>query len=72
VAVFALAGCANRPVNPPLAKADPAVDYRVFNRPQYVKDGETPVVLAFSGVGTPAVAASSAGLVVLTPITLNN
>jgi NTE family protein len=56
--VFLTGGCANRPVNPPLAKADDTTGYRYFNRPQAVNDSGTLVVLAFSGGGTRAAAFS--------------
>ncbi|PLP99135.1 patatin-like phospholipase family protein [Cupriavidus pauculus] len=53
-----LGGCASRPVNPPIAKADPDSGYRFFTRPQYSSDNENLVILAFSGGGTRAAAFS--------------
>lgn len=53
-----LAGCASRPVNPPLAHADPATGYRYTTRPHYAKTSENLVILAFSGGGTRAAAFS--------------
>jgi NTE family protein len=56
-ALFALAGCATRPVNPPIAQADPKAGYRFETR---LKSGDKKnlVVLAFSGGGTRAAAFS--------------
>lgn len=53
-----LGGCASRPVNPPLAHADPATGYRYTTRPHYSKTSENLVILAFSGGGTRAAAFS--------------
>jgi NTE family protein len=53
-----LAGCASRPINPPLAHADNKVGYRVENRPPRPTDDSTVIVLAFSGGGTRAAAFS--------------
>ncbi|WP_230626100.1 patatin-like phospholipase family protein [Cupriavidus necator] len=53
-----LGGCASRPVNPPIAHADPNAGYRFFTRPQYATDNENLVILAFSGGGTRAAAFS--------------
>ncbi|MGO4303398.1 patatin-like phospholipase family protein [Cupriavidus sp. RAF12] len=53
-----LGGCASRPVNPPIAHADPNTGYRFFTRPQYSSDNENLVILAFSGGGTRAAAFS--------------
>ena len=56
-ALLALAGCATRPINPPIAQADPDTGYRFSTRTDL--DGrETLVVLAFSGGGTRAAAFS--------------
>ncbi|MFO1303225.1 MAG: patatin-like phospholipase family protein [Burkholderiales bacterium] len=57
-ALVALAGCATRPVNPPIAKADPSVGYTFQTRQQHFKNPEILVVLAFSGGGTRAAAFS--------------
>jgi NTE family protein len=57
-AALALAGCASRPVNPPLQKADPAYGYRSEGRGVRGAAADTLVVLAFSGGGTRAAAYS--------------
>ncbi len=56
-ALLALGGCATRPVNPPIAQADPKAGYRIENR---LATGEKKnlVILAFSGGGTRAAAFS--------------
>ena len=56
-ALLALAGCATRPINPPIAQADPATGYRLATRTDF-KSRDTLVVLAFSGGGTRAAAFS--------------
>jgi len=53
-----LAGCASRPVNPPLAHVDASSGYRVETRPPRPTDDSTVIVLAFSGGGTRAAAFS--------------
>jgi NTE family protein len=53
-----LAGCATRPVNPPISSVDPNAGYRFVARQQYAPDSDTLVVLAFSGGGTRAAAFS--------------
>ena len=40
-ALLALGGCATRPVNPPIAQADPGAGYRLATRQQYFKDQDT-------------------------------
>ncbi len=57
-ALAMLAGCATRPVNPPIAKADPATGYRFEARQANAKDKSNMVILAFSGGGTRAAAFS--------------
>jgi NTE family protein len=57
-ALLALGGCATRPVNPPIAQADPDTGYRFATRQAYFKTPETLVILAFSGGGTRAAAFS--------------
>lgn len=59
-ALLVLAGCATRPVNPPLAHADGNAGYRFETRQAKArdKDKENLVVLAFSGGGTRAAAFS--------------
>ena len=56
--VIALAGCASRPVNPPIAQVDYNEGYRVETRPPRPTDDATVIVLAFSGGGTRAAAFS--------------
>jgi len=58
VVLFALGGCATRPINAPITKADPDAGYRMATRQSHYKDPETMVVLAFSGGGTRAAAFS--------------
>ena len=53
-----LAGCASRPVNPPIAKADIRYGYRAEGRAVRGAASDTLVVLAFSGGGTRAAAFS--------------
>jgi NTE family protein len=53
-----LGGCATRPVNPPITRADPSTGYRFEVRQAGVKDKSNLVVLAFSGGGTRAAAFS--------------
>jgi len=55
-AALVLAGCATRPVNPPLAQADHAKGYRFETRAKYERDPDNLVILAFSGGGTRAAA----------------
>ena len=52
------AGCATRPVNPPLVHADPDAGYRFETRPVAIRDRDTLILLAFSGGGTRAAAFS--------------
>ena len=56
MALLTLAGCATRPINPPIAHADPNTGYRYGTRE--FTDKDTLVVLAFSGGGTRAAAFS--------------
>ena len=51
-------GCASRPVNPPITKADPATGYRYQARQANFRDKDNLVILAFSGGGTRAAAFS--------------
>src|ERR1700716_253529 len=64
--IFALVpprgGCATRPVNPPIAQADPSTGYRFEVRQAQVKNKDNLVVLAFSGGGTRAAAFSYGAL----------
>ncbi|WP_090906721.1 patatin-like phospholipase family protein [Nitrosospira sp. Nsp13] len=58
IALAVLSGCATRPINPPLERADLNKGYRYENRWQHrvVYDNENIVILAFSGGGTRAAA----------------
>lgn len=58
VALVALAGCATRPVNPPITQADATKGYRFATRQPHFKDKDNLVILAFSGGGTRAAAFS--------------
>ena len=51
-------GCAIRPINPPIAQAEPNSGYRFETRQAHAKDKDNLVVLAFSGGGTRAAAFS--------------
>jgi NTE family protein len=53
-----LAGCATRPVNPPITEVDSSKGYRFITREQHFKDKDNLVILAFSGGGTRAAAFS--------------
>ena len=55
---LALAGCASRPINPPLKEADRGYGYRTEGHAIRGAAGDTMVVLAFSGGGTRAAAFS--------------
>lgn len=61
-ALLALAGCASRPHNPPIAHADPGAGYRLETRVIEKKAGEEAqenlVILAFAGGGMRAAAFS--------------
>jgi NTE family protein len=57
-ATLGLAGCATRPVNPPITKVDPTGGYTFQTRQKHFKSQDTLVVLAFSGGGTRAAAFS--------------
>lgn len=52
------AGCATRPVNPPIAKVEPDAGYRLGNRPQILRTPDALIILTFSGGGTRAAAFS--------------
>ena len=55
-----LGGCATRPINPPITRADPSAGYRFETRQAQaqVQHKENLVILAFSGGGTRAAAFS--------------
>jgi len=55
---LALAGCASRPVNPPLEQADRSYGYRAEGHAIRGAASDTMIVLAFSGGGTRAAAFS--------------
>ena len=55
---LAFAGCATRPVNPPIAQVAPDAGYRFQTRQARDRDPATLVVVAFSGGGTRAAAFS--------------
>ncbi|MBN8510179.1 MAG: patatin-like phospholipase family protein [Burkholderiales bacterium] len=57
-ALLTLAGCASRPVNPPIAQADPNAGYRFETRVAKADQRENLIILAFSGGGTRAAAFS--------------
>ena len=65
VVLLALAGCATRPVNPPITKLAPTEGYRLGNRPQVLRTPDALVILTFSGGGTRAAAFSYGVLEVL-------
>ena len=56
--LLGLAGCASRPVNPPIKQVDPEGGYTFQSRQKHFKSQDTLVVLAFSGGGTRAAAFS--------------
>ena len=59
LAVACIAGCATRPINPPLKQYEPGAGYRWSDRPDLPKnDPQTLLILAFSGGGTRAAAFS--------------
>jgi NTE family protein len=53
-----LAGCATRPVNPPISHVDPNAGYRFEVRQARFNDKDDLIILAFSGGGTRAAAFS--------------
>ena len=53
-----VAGCATRPVNPPIAQYDADKAYRIERQSENAEDNATLVILAFSGGGTRAAAFS--------------
>ena len=63
-----LAGCATRPVNPPITQTDLGSGYRYLARAERFKDKQNLVVLAFSGGGTRAAAFSYGVLEALRPL----
>lgn len=52
------AGCATRPVNPPISHYDPDKTYKIERQSASAEDNATLVILAFSGGGTRAAAFS--------------
>jgi NTE family protein len=57
-ALLTVAGCATRPINPPITQVEPGTGYRLATRQAYFKEPDTLVMLAFSGGGTRAAAFS--------------
>ena len=57
-ALLAVAGCATRPVNPPITQVDHDRGYTFQSRQKHFKSNDTLVILAFSGGGTRAAAFS--------------
>ncbi len=57
-ALLGLAGCATRPINPPITQVDPNSGYTFQTRQKHFKSQDTLVILAFSGGGTRAAAFS--------------
>src|SRR6478609_5684877 len=55
---FMSAGCATRPINPPIVHADASTGYRFEVRQAKVQNKDNLVILAFSGGGTRAAAFS--------------
>ena len=59
IAAIGIAGCATRPINPPLKQFEPGAGYRWADRPELPRnDPQTLLILAFSGGGTRAAAFS--------------
>ena len=58
IAAIVLAGCATRPVNPPLARFDTARTYSLERKGKTEAQSQNLVILAFSGGGTRAAAFS--------------
>lgn len=56
--LLVLAGCASRPINPPITQVGADTGYTFQTRQKYFKNPENLVVLAFSGGGTRAAAFS--------------
>src|SRR5271170_7703034 len=54
VALLLAAGCATRPVNPPISEATPGKGYTLVTHQRFAPDRENLVILAFSGGGTRA------------------
>ena len=63
--ILLLAGCATRPVNPPITATNPEGGYRLIHRPQILRTPDSLVILTFSGGGTRAAAFSYGVLEVL-------
>ena len=57
-ASFVLAGCATRPINPPIIHVDTNTGYRFEVRQARMHDKDDLIILAFSGGGTRAAAFS--------------
>jgi len=57
-ALLVLAGCATRPVNPPIKTVEDSAGYSFTTRQKHFKSQEALIILAFSGGGTRAAAFS--------------
>src|SRR6185437_1198891 len=68
VAWLLASGCATRPVNPPIAQADPEAGYRFTTHERPGTSKENLIVLAFSGGGTRAAAFAYGVLEALRPM----
>ena len=55
-ALLLIAGCASRPVNPPITQVTPDKGYRFVNRQFNLEDSDNLIILTFSGGGTRAAA----------------
>jgi len=62
VSIIVLAGCATRPVNPPIEHFDPKTTYTLERPSENPEDRQNLVLLAFSGGGTRAAAFSYGAL----------
>jgi NTE family protein len=58
LALAMLAGYASRPINEPIHQVDRKIGYRLETRVGYEREGDTLIILAFSGGGTRAAAIS--------------
>ena len=50
-ALLLLSACASRPINPPIAQADPKAGYRFETHQAQIENKDSLVILAFSGGG---------------------